>query len=153
LKIRGLEKVRRDWSNLSKETQEGILRLILEKKDVNSAIKLVKENIKKLKDLEVNLKDLVVYEQLSKPISEYKLISPHIGAAKKLLEKGISVGEGSVIGFVIERGKGSISERAQPIEFANLKNVDTNYYINNQILPASLRILKVLGVKEEDLQI
>ncbi len=153
LKIRGLEKVRRDWSNLSKETQEGILKLILEKKDVNSAIKLVKENIKKLKDLEVDLKDLVVYEQLSKPISEYKLISPHIGAAKKLLEKGVSVGEGSVIGFVIERGKGSISERAQPIEFANLKNVDTDYYINNQILPASLRILKVLGVKEEDLQI
>ncbi len=153
LKIRGLEKVRRDWSNLSKETQEGILRLILEKKDVNSAIKLVKENIKRLRDLEVDIKDLVVYEQLSKPISEYKLISPHIGAAKKLLEKGIPVGEGSVIGFVIERGKGSISERAQPIEFANLANVDTDYYINNQILPASLRILKVLGVKEEDLQI
>lgn len=153
LKIRGLEKVRRDWSNLSKETQEGILRLILEKKDVESAIKLVKENIKKLRDLAVELKDLVVYEQLSKPISEYKLISPHIGAAKKLLEKGISVGEGSVIGFIIERGKGSISERAQPIEFASLTNVDTDYYINNQILPASLRILKVLGVKEEDLQI
>ncbi len=153
LKIRGLEKVRRDWSNLSKETQEGILRLILEKKDVNSAIKLVKENIKRLRELEVDIKDLVVYEQLSKPISEYKLISPHIGAAKKLLEKGIPVGEGSVIGFVIERGKGSISERAQPIELANLANVDTDYYINNQILPASLRILKVLGVKEEDLQV
>lgn len=153
LKIRGLEKVRRDWSNLSKETQEGILRLILEKKDVESAIKLVKENIKKLRDLAVELKDLVVYEQLSKPISEYKLISPHIGAAKKLLEEGISVGEGSVIGFIIERGKGSISERAQPIEFASLTNVDTDYYINNQILPASLRILKVMGVKEEDLQI
>lgn len=153
LKIRGLEKVRRDWSNLSKETQEGILRLILEKKDVNSAIKLVKENIKKLRELAVDLKNLVVYEQLSKPISEYKLISPHIGAAKKLFEKGIPVGEGSVIGFVIERGKGSISERAQPIEFASLANVDTDYYINNQILPASLRILKVLGVKEEDLKI
>lgn len=153
LKIRGLEKVRRDWSNLSKETQEGILRLILEKKDVNSAIELVKENIKKLRKLAVDLKDLVVYEQLSKPISEYKLISPHIGAAKKLFEKGIPVGEGSVIGFVIERGKGSISERAQPIEFASLANVDTDYYINNQILPASLRILKVLGVKEEDLKI
>jgi len=152
LKIRGLEKVRRDWSNLSKETQEGILRLILEKKDVDSAVKLVKENIRKLKKLEVDLKDLVVYEQLSKPISEYKLISPHIGAAKKLLEKGIPVGEGSVIGFVIEKGRGSISERAQPIEFANLQNVDTDYYINNQILPASLRILKVLGIKEEDLQ-
>ncbi len=59
--------------------------------------------------------------------------------------------EGSVIGFVIEKGKGSISERAQPIELANLENVDTEYYINNQIIPASLRILKVLGVKEEEI--
>ncbi len=151
LKIRGLEKVRRDWSNLSKKTQEGILKLILEKKDVKGAIELVKESIKKLKELKVELKDLVVYEQISKPISEYKLISPHIGAAKKLLEKGIPVGEGSVIGFVIEKGRGAISERAQPIEFAKLENVDTEYYINNQIIPSSLRILKVLGVKEEEI--
>lgn len=151
LKIRGLEKVRRDWSNLSKRTQEGILKLILEKKDVRGAIALVKESIKKLKERKVELKDLVVYEQLSKPLSEYKQISPHIGAAKKLVAQGIPVSEGSVIGFVIEKGKGSISERAQPIELANLENVDTEYYINNQIIPASLRILKVLGVKEEEI--
>ena len=151
LKIRGLEKVRRDWSNLSKRTQEGILRLILEKKDVRGAIALVKESIKKLKQKKVELKDLVVYEQLSKPLAEYKQISPHIGAARKLVARGIPVSEGSVIGFVIEKGQGSISERAQPIEFARLENVDTDYYINNQIVPASLRILKVLGVKEEEI--
>lgn len=151
LKIRGLEKVRRDWSMLSKRTQEDVLRLILEKKDVEGAIQLVKNTIRKLKELDVDIKDLVVYEQLSKPLSEYKLLAPHIGAAKKLVQKGIPVSEGSVIGFVIEKGAGSISERAQPLEFADLKNVDTDYYINNQILPASLRILKVLNVSEEDL--
>lgn len=151
LKVRGLEKVRRDWSMLSKRTQEKVLRMILEKKDIDGAIKLVRETIKRLKNLEVEIKDLVVYEQLSKPLSEYKLLSPHVGAARKLLEKGIPVGEGSVIGFVIEKGKGSISDRAQPLEFAKIENVDTDYYINNQILPASLRILKVVGVSEDDI--
>ncbi|MCX7973722.1 MAG: DNA-directed DNA polymerase [Candidatus Aminicenantes bacterium] len=151
LKIRGLEKVRRDWSNLSKRTQEGILKLILEKKDIKGAIALVKESIKKLKEGKVELKDLVVYEQLSKPLAEYKQISPHIGAAKKLVAKGIPISEGSVIGFVIEKGQGSISERAQPIEFAHLDRIDTEYYIHNQIIPASLRILKVLGVREEEI--
>ena len=34
LTIRGLEKVRRDWSNVAKNTQEKVLELILEKKDV-----------------------------------------------------------------------------------------------------------------------
>jgi DNA polymerase Pol2 len=151
LKIRGLERVRRDWSNLAKRAQEGILRLVLGKKDIEKAIALVKDTIRILKSLKIELKDLVVYEQLSKPIGEYKLISPHISAAKKLIAKGIPVNAGSVVGFVIEKGSGSISEKAQPIEFAQLKKIDTDYYINHQILPAALRILKVLGIDEERL--
>ncbi len=151
LKIRGLEKVRRDWSNLAKRIQGEILKVILGKKDIEEAVKLVMEGIKMLKNRKVELKDLVVYEQLTKPIGEYKLISPHISAAKKLMAKGIPVNEGSVVGFVIEKGSGSISEKAQPVEFADLKRIDTDYYIHHQILPASLRILKVLGVDEERL--
>ncbi len=151
LKIRGLERVRRDWSPVSKRTQEEILRLVLEKKDINGAVNLVRERIKRLKRLDYELRDLVVYEQLSKPISEYKQLLPHVSAARKLVDKGITVDEGSVIGFVIERGKGSISERAQPVEFADLKRVDTEYYINNQILPASLRILRLFGIDEREL--
>jgi DNA polymerase I/DNA polymerase-2 len=151
LKIRGLEKVRRDWSHLAKRTQEEILRLILGKKDIEGAVKLVKDGINTLKNRKVDLKDLVVYEQLTKPIGEYKLISPHISAAKKLIAKGIPVNAGSVVGFVIEKGSASISEKAQPIEFADLKKIDFDYYIHHQILPASLRILKVLGVAEERL--
>jgi DNA polymerase I/DNA polymerase-2 len=151
LKIRGLEKVRRDWSNLAKRIQEEILRLILGKKDIEGAVKLVKDGIRMLKNRQLELKDLVVYEQLTKPIGEYKLISPHISAAKKLMAKGIPVKAGSVVGFVIEKGSGSISQKAQPIEFADLKRIDIDYYIHHQILPASLRILKVLDVDEERL--
>ncbi len=151
LKIRGLEKVRRDWSNLAKRIQEEILKLILGKKDIEGAVKQVRTGVKLLKDRKVELKDLVVYEQLTKPIGEYKLISPHISAAKKLMAKGIPVNAGSVVGFVIEEGSGSISQKAQPIEFADLKRIDTDYYIHRQVLPASLRILKVLGVGEEKL--
>lgn len=57
-----------------------------------------------------------------------------------------------MVEFVIEKGSGSISEKAQPFEFADLKQIDTDYYIHHQILPASLRILKVLGVDEKRLQ-
>ena len=151
LKIRGLEKVRRDWSSIARNTQEEVLRLILGKKDVEGAVSLVRDRIETLKKLGIELKDVVVYEQLSKPIEEYKLISPHIAAAKKLVDKGIPVSTGSVVGFVIEKGSGSVSQKAQPIEFAELKRIDTDYYIHHQILPVSLRILKVLGVDEERL--
>jgi len=151
LKIRGLEKVRRDWSSIARNTQEEVLRLVLGRKDIEGAVHLVKERIKILKNLKIKLKDLVVYEQLSKPIEGYKLISPHIAAAKKLISKGIPVSAGSIVGFVIEKGSGSISQKAQPIEFAELKKIDTDYYIHNQVLPVSLRILKVLGVDEKRL--
>lgn len=151
LKVRGLEKVRRDWSNLAKNLQEEILHLILEKNAFEEAVKLVKEKIKALRELKVSLRDLTVYEQITKPLSDYKLISPHVAAAKRLEEKGIPVGVGTVVGFVIKKGVGSISEKAYPVEFMKLEEIDKDYYIHHQLLPASLRILKVLGIKESDI--
>jgi DNA polymerase I/DNA polymerase-2 len=151
LTIRGLEKVRRDWSNIAKNTQEKVLKLILEKKDVKGAVKYVKNVIKKLKERKIPLKDLTLYEQLTKPLSEYKAIGPHTAAARKIKERGRPIGEGMVIMFVITKGKGSISERAEPIEDVSIKDIDVDYYVTHQIVPAALRVLTVLGVTEEEL--
>jgi DNA polymerase elongation subunit (family B) len=151
LTIRGLEKVRSDWSNIAKSTQEEVLRLILGKKDVKGAVKYVKGVIDNLKKGKISLKDLVIIEQLSKPLSEYKAIGPHVVAARKIKERGGTLGEAMPILFVITKGKGSISERAEPFEDADLKDIDTNYYITHQIIPASLRVLAVMGVTEEEL--
>jgi len=151
LKIRGLEKVRRDWSELAKKTQEKVLKLVLGKKDVKGAISYVRQTIQRLRKLEVTLRDLVIYEQITKPLEEYKQVSPHVVAARKLLRYGVPVGPGSVIGFVITKGTGSISQRAEPVEFVELKDVDVDYYITNQVLPAALRVLRVLGVDEKQL--
>jgi DNA polymerase I/DNA polymerase-2 len=56
-----------------------------------------------------------------------------------------------MVEFVIGKGSGSMSEKAQPVESPDLKRIDTDYTIHHQVLPASLRILKVLGVDEERL--
>ena len=151
LLIRGLETVRRDWCNLAKEVQRKVLEFVLRENDVKKAKNFVKRIIKNLKEKKVALRDLIIYEELTKPIEKYKLISPHVMAAKKLKEKGIEVGEGQVIMFVIEEGAGSISEKAEPIEFAKLEKIDSNYYIERQIVPAAMRVLQVLGVSESEL--
>ena len=151
LTIRGLEKVRRDWSNVAKDTQEKVLRLILEKKDVKGSVKYVKEVIKKLKERKIPLKDLIIIEQLKKPLSEYKAIGPHVVAARKIKERGGSIWEGMPIMFIITKGKGSISEKAEPFEDVSIKDVDNEYYITHQIVPAALRVLIVLSVTEEEL--
>jgi DNA polymerase I len=52
--------------------------------------------------------------------------------------------------FVIGKQGKSISDKALPAEYANLKEIDKDYYINHQLLPAGLRILSVFGLKQED---
>jgi DNA polymerase elongation subunit (family B) len=151
LTIRGLEKVRKDWSNVAKDTQEEVLKLVLEKKDVEGAVKYVRGVIKKLNEGNVPLKDLIIIEQLTKPLAEYKAIGPHVVAARKIKERGRLIGEGMPILFVITKGKGSISERSEPFEDIKLKDVDNKYYISHQIVPAALRVLAVMNVSEEEL--
>jgi len=152
LLIRGLETVRKDWCNLAKELQRKVLELVLKKEDIKQAIKYTKEIISKLKSKKVLLKDLVIYEQLTKPIEEYKTLSPHLACAKKMKERGEEVEPGTIIMFVISKKGEKISDKAVPYEWAEISDIDVNYYIYHQIIPAALRILSVFEVKEEDLE-
>jgi len=151
LTIRGLEKVRRDWSDIARDTQEKVLKLVLDKKDVDGAVKYVKDIIKRIRAHKVELRELTIREQLTKPLSEYKAIGPHVAVAQKIMERGRPIVAGMVLMFVITKGTGSISERAEPIEDANVQKIDEEYYIGNQVVPAALRVLQVLGVSEEQL--
>jgi DNA polymerase I/DNA polymerase-2 len=151
LTIRGLERVRGDWCELARTTQEEVLRLVLSKKDVNGAIRAVKKAVTDLKAGKIVLRDLAIYESLSKPLSEYKVVAPNVIVAKKMIARGRPVGEGAVMIYVITKGKGGISQRAEPIEDATLKDIDLDYYIEKQVIPPSWRVLAALGVKKEQL--
>jgi len=50
-----------------------------------------------------------------------------------------------LIGYVIQKGSGSISERAYPVELADSSKLDINYYIENQVIPVAMRILKAFN--------
>lgn len=107
--------------------------------------------MEKIKQGKVPLEDLTIFEQITRPLSQYEQIGPHVKAAQKAITKGIPVGEGTVIGFVITKGSGSISDRAEPVEFVRPNQYDPDYYIEHQILPASMRVLKALGYTEQEI--
>ncbi len=152
LLIRGLETVRRDWCQLAKELQRQVLEYVLKDRDIEKAKKYVREVVKHIRQKEVPLSALILYEELTRPLETYKQLSPHVMAARKLKESRGEVGEGMLVMFVITKGPGSISERATPVELVNsINEIDTEYYVYHQIVPAALRILQVLGVKKEDL--
>ena len=152
LLVRGLETVRRDWCNLAKDTQRKVLQLTLGERDVEGAIAYVRNVVKRLRRGEIPLRDLIIYEELTKPLSAYKQIGPHVVAARKLKERGVEIAEGTVVTFVITSGHGSISERAEPVEYVSSEDrIDSTYYIEHQLLPPVLRILKVVGIEEKDI--
>ena len=148
--IKGLEFVRRDWSNIAKKTQRDVLETLLKEGDIEKAKSIIRDTITDLRNGKIDKKDLIIYTQLTKDINEYKTTAPHVEVAKKILKNGGRLKVGDVIGYIIISGNKSISERATLPEDA--KDYDTLYYIDNQILPPVLRIMESLGISKDELK-
>lgn len=153
IKIRGFELVRRDWAKIARDTQLAVLEAILKEGSKEKAVGIIKSVVENLKNGAVPIKELVIHTQLRKGIGNYDVKSPELGAAKKAIEKGAKRRdelEGAAIGYVITKHGNTISERAEIEETA--QDYDADYYINHQVIPATLKILKELGINEEELR-
>lgn len=146
IKIRGFELVRRDWSAIAKETQLSVLEAILKEGSKKKAVSIIRETIEKLQSGKVPLEKLAISTQLNKNPKSYEVKSPELTAAKKMLKAGLHVEKGSMITYVVGKKGKSISEKAEPLELA--EDYDTDYYINHQLLPAVMKIMKELGYDE-----
>lgn len=153
IKIRGFELVRRDWSWIARDTQRRVLEAILKEGSKEKAAGIVKEVVKRLKEGKVPMKELVINTQLRKNIDSYDAKSPELAAAKKAVEKGVKTRdevEGGVISYIITKHGNLVSDRAEIEELA--EDYDPDYYVNNQVLPATMRILKELEFDEGELK-
>ena len=92
---------------------------------------------------------MVITTQLTKSIESYDLVGPHVVVAKKMQEKGIFVGPGSIIKYIVAEGSGRIRDKAFLPE--ECRDYDSEYYINNQVIPSVERIFDALGYSEEEL--
>lgn len=151
LKIVGFEYVRRDWSPAAKETQRNVLRAVLEEGKPEKAVDIVRNVIERLKEGKVGNNELVVFTQIKKPLKKYEAIGPHVAAAKKAIVKGKEIGVGSVVGYIITKSGKSISDKAQLQEYVKEGNYDADYYIEHQVVPAVIKIMRELGYSREDL--
>jgi len=153
VKIRGFETVRRDWCTLARQVQSNVINLVLEEGNEKSALEYLKEIVKKVKSRKINTDQIVIRTMLKKPISEYKSISPHVVAAKKMKALNVPVSSGNLIEYYIaqpENGKkrGLVRDRVKLPEEKGLYDIE--YYLNKQILPAVENIFQVfeLDIKE-----
>ncbi|MBI4052677.1 MAG: ribonuclease H-like domain-containing protein [Candidatus Diapherotrites archaeon] len=151
LKIVGFEYVRRDWSNIAKETQRQVIEAVLKEGRPEKAIAIVKKVLAELKEGKVPKKELVILTQIKRPLKKYVSKGPHVVAAEKAIKRGKDIGVGSVIGYIVTRTGKSISDKAELEEFVNEGDYDADYYISHQVLPAVEKIVQELGYSEQDL--
>ncbi len=117
------------------------------------AAAIVKETIDKIRSGKLDISEFVIHTQLRKGIGNYDVKSPELAAAQKAMKAGVKRRdelEGAAIGYVITKHGNSISEKAAIEELA--EDYDPDYYINNQVIPATLKILKELGYNAEELK-
>jgi DNA polymerase elongation subunit (family B) len=147
LKIRGFETVRRDWCALARETQSKVLKMILEEGNEKKALEYLKTIVKEVKERKIDLKKMTVRTQLKKPLNEYKAITPHVVAARKMQEREIPIDPGSLIEFYIAETEDKKKLIRDKVKLADEKGeYNIEYYLKNQLLPAVENILQVFNV-------
>ena len=151
LDIVGLEVVRGDWAAVAKNVQERVLEIILKERSPQKAADYVREFISEMRKGKVPLRDFVIWKTLTKKVEEYAVRAPHVEAAKMLKREGWELTLGDKVGYIITAGSGRLYERVKPYVFASYDELDIEYYITNQVVPAAARILSMFGIKEKDL--
>lgn len=151
IKIKGFESVRRNTSRIARETQEKVFEIILRERDNAKALSYVKKVVEDLRSKKVPLESVIITIQLQKDINEYDSKGPHVAVAQKLKNKGIHIGPGSAISFVVTQGSDIIRNRAKLPDEVKQQDYDADYYIHHQVIPAVERIFNVLGHSKEEL--
>ncbi|MBW2963822.1 DNA-directed DNA polymerase [Candidatus Woesearchaeota archaeon] len=149
--IKGFEMVRRNVSPIAKQTQETVIRIILDENDPDKAYAYVMKVVNDLKDKKIDVEQLAIPTKLTKPISAYDSVGPHVAAAQRMKSKGIDVFPGMIISYVVTAGKEKIRDRARLPEEVKQGDYDAEYYVNNQVLPAVETIFEVFGHNAEDI--
>ena len=151
LDIVGLEVVRGDWSELARDVQENVLEKILVEQSPEKAVETVRGTIRRLQKGEVPLSDLAIRKTLTKPIEKYTVRVPHVEVARLLMKEGWALDVGDKVAYLITKGQGPLFKKAKPYNRVKPEEIDVEYYLDNQVKPAAMRILERFGVNEKQL--
>ena len=166
---KGLDMIRRDTCELSKEVGIFILDILLNsehsKEDViNQLYDYLKQLSSNMDCNSIDIQKYVISKQLTKNVEEYQnpnMLLPHLRIARRLKEKGDqSITNGRIITYLICKNKTlkkeslKVSDRAYHLnEFRENKDleIDIEWYKVNQIHMSVNRLVKHIKVRIESL--
>ena len=136
LSIVGLEIVRGDWSDYTKDMQRKVIDMILAEKVEDELYMYLIEKMSEVRDQKLSMSEIMITQTLKKEMKDYKSKGPHVKVAQILKDRGIRIHAGLKITYVYVKEKGPI-----PIdEFKS--NYDADYYWEKKIYPPTERIVK-----------
>ena len=153
MEMKGVETVRRDWCPLTTKSMKRVIDIVLKESDPKKAVSYFKDIIVKLNKNEIDINDLTITKTITKKVESYDGVQPHVEVVKKMMARGENPGLGDRISYVIVKGIGLLSKRAEDPVYVTEKgmSVDSRYYIDNQLLPPLERIFVALGIEKTEL--
>lgn len=147
---KGLDLVRRDWCELSKDVGNFILDKLLAGDDRENVITAIHEHLEQIAaDIDSNkvmLNKFIITKGLTKDPKHYANSKnlPHVRVAQQMVTAGKTVRVGDYIPYVVCEGSGSIAERAYHpdviIKAGGALSVDREWYKAQQVLPPIARL-------------
>ena len=128
------------------EEMLNILREVESEKDFEEAKRriegILRARYQALKRGEYNLEDLSFKVMLSKSVDKYvKTTPPHVKAARKLINRGITVVPGDIIAYVRTKD----SDGVEPLQFARKDQIDVDKYVE-YLTSTFEQVLDALGI-------
>lgn len=153
--MKGIETVRRDWCSLVERTMNKVIKKILKQGDIKNSIRHVQSVVKEVYEGKCSLDDLAVVKGVTKRVEDYDGVLPHIELAKKINRRNPSkkITPGNRLPFVIIKGNQMLSKRAEHPDYVRERGyeIDSDYYVNYQLLPPLERIFSSIGVQRNEL--
>uniref|UniRef100_A0A2S2P4V9 DNA polymerase n=2 Tax=Schizaphis graminum TaxID=13262 RepID=A0A2S2P4V9_SCHGA len=149
--IKGLDIVRRDWSQLSQEAGRFVLRQILCDQSPEERVSNICAQLEKLRaDCEGNnvpLGLLAISKTLTKAPQDYSDAKalPHVAIAQRLNKQSIKFRQGDTVSYVVCEDGTNLASTQRVYHVDELKNntnlkIDFKYYLSQQIHPVIMRL-------------
>ncbi|ALC47203.1 DNApol-alpha180 [Drosophila busckii] len=153
---KGLDIVRRDWSQLAVMVGKSVLSAVLEEKPLEDKLDIIHAQLirikEQLKESAVPLPLFIITKQLTRAPKEYlnKASLPHVQVALRMnMERNRRYKKGDMVEYVIcEDGTTNAAmQRAyhlDEVKGSEKLKLDTHYYLSHQIHPVVTRMVEVL---------
>ncbi|MBU0758394.1 MAG: hypothetical protein KKF44_10075 [Nanoarchaeota archaeon] len=146
----GPDHSRRNYAPIVRKTWKNVLKMILQGEPKHFVLIQIKDIIKKIRNHEIGLNDVIIETQLMKELDDYEVTPPHVAAARQSQKQGNIISKGTAIRYIIGKGAEKISQRTMLPDDAEKDDYDPEYYIHNQLIRALLPIIRALGYTEDD---